>query len=189
MAGSNIKKSQRQATKQFLVDLFAAGCEATINLVEPLDTIFKLTYYWDRGAFNRRKFRRTVLYAKKHGYIGIKERGDELTITLSELGQNKALRYSVDDMHIETPAVWDRKWRVVMFDIPEEMRLARNVFKDKLDEMGFAALQKSFYIHPFPCHNEIEFLRSLYSINQFVKMLVVERLEGEDELKKRFELK
>jgi DNA-binding transcriptional regulator PaaX len=188
MALNHVKKYQREATKQLVLDLLKAGTGMTILLARPSGSMFNLKPYQTEAGFDRDKFRRTLRHAKSYGYVGVKERDGEVTITLTEAGREKALKYSLENIKIETPPFWDKKWRMVMFDIPESQRLARNVFKDKLDEMGFALIQKSAYVHPYPCHNEMEFIRSLYEIKQYVKLLVVDKIEEEDELRKRFGL-
>lgn len=43
---------------------------------------------------------------------------------------------------------WDGKWRVVIFDISEKERRARDYLRDKLVSLGFGKLQKSIYISP-----------------------------------------
>src|SRR3989344_8585515 len=40
-----------------------------------------------------------------------------VTIFLTDSGKKKALTYSLDDMKIKKPRVWDKKWRIVLFDI------------------------------------------------------------------------
>lgn len=44
---------------------------------------------------------------------------------------------------------WDRKWRIVIFDIEEEQRSIRDSFRLKLKELGFGQLQKSVWLTPF----------------------------------------
>ncbi len=41
---------------------------------------------------------------------------------------------------------WDGKWRIVIFDIPEEKRIIRNLFRRNLKKWGFKHLQKSVWI-------------------------------------------
>lgn len=188
MALNHVDKHRYEATKQLVMDLMKAGGGASILLARPTGSMFGLKPFMSEGTFDREKFRRTLRHAKDYGYVGVKEKNGEITLTLSEAGHEKALKYSLEDIHIETPPSWDKKWRLVLFDIPEDQRLARHVFKDKLDEMGFALIQKSAYVHPYPCHNEIEFIRSLYEIKQYVKLLIIEKIEDEDELRKRFGL-
>ena len=188
MTPNHIKKHQYEATKQLVIDLLKAGGSAKILLARPTGSMFNLKPFIGLEGFDRNKFRRALRHAKDYGYVGIKEKNGEVTISLSEAGHEKALKYSLEDIHIETPTYWDKKWRLVLFDIPETQRLARSVFKEKLEDMGFALIQKSVYVHPYPCHNEIEFIRSLYEIKQYVKLLVVDKIEDEEELRKRFGL-
>lgn len=44
------------------------------------------------------------------------------------------------------PEEWDGKWRVVVFDIPEQKRIIRNLFRRNLKKWGFKHLQKSVWI-------------------------------------------
>ncbi|MBI2595259.1 hypothetical protein HYW46_00810 [Candidatus Daviesbacteria bacterium] len=41
---------------------------------------------------------------------------------------------------------WDEKWRIVIFDIPEQKRIIRNLFRRNLKKWGFKPLQKSVWI-------------------------------------------
>lgn len=41
---------------------------------------------------------------------------------------------------------WDGKWRIVVFDIPEQKRLIRNLFRRNLKKWGFKSLQKSVWV-------------------------------------------
>lgn len=186
MTENNDHKYRYEATRQLLIDLLKTASGLTILLSRPAGSLYYPEYFFDKGEFNRTKFRRTVRYAKNAGYIDVKERGDELKLTLKDYGHEKALKYSIEDIKIIEPAVWDKKWRMVIFDIPESKRPARNIFKAKLDEMGFAQIQKSAYIHAFPCHNEIGYMRSLYSLEPYIRLAVLDKLEGDDALRKRF---
>jgi DNA-binding transcriptional regulator PaaX len=189
MALNQVNKYCYKATKQLIIDLMKAGGSESILLGRPSGSMFTLKPFMDdENNFDREKFRRTLRHAKDYGYIGVKEKNGEITLTLSEAGHEKALKYSLKDMHIETPPFWDKKWRLVLFDIPQDKKLARNVFKNKLNDMGFALIQKGAYVHPYPCHNEIEFIRSLYEIKPYVKLLVVDKIEDEEDLRKRFGL-
>ena len=47
---------------------------------------------------------------------------DTVTLVLTENGKNKALAYDLDNIKIKKPPKWDKKWRVVLFDIPEKRK-------------------------------------------------------------------
>jgi phenylacetic acid degradation operon negative regulatory protein len=45
---------------------------------------------------------------------------------------------------------WDRKWRIILFDIPESQRTVRQMFRLKLLDFGARMLQSSVWISPYP---------------------------------------
>lgn len=180
------KKYRYEATKGLLLDLLKTASGLTILLSRPAGSMYNPKYFMKDGDFDRVRFRRTVRYAQKSGYIDAKVKQGAMTIVLKELGQAKALHYSMEDIHIAEQPIWDKKWRMVIFDIPEKMKAARRAFKLKLDELGFVQIQKSVYIHAFPCHNEIEYVRLAYHVEQYVRLAVIEKIESDEGIRKRF---
>lgn len=56
---------------------------------------------------------------------------------------------------------WDRKWRIVTFDIPVKFRVKRDRLRRKLKELGFGMLQQSIWISPHNFEDDIrEYLES-----------------------------
>ncbi len=47
-------------------------------------------------------------------------------------------------------------------------------------------MQKSVFVHPFPCDKEIKFVREIIGVPHEVKLGILERVENEDELKRIF---
>lgn len=45
---------------------------------------------------------------------------------------------------------WDGKWRVILFDLPEEERESRRILRRKLQASGFGCMQRSAWISPDP---------------------------------------
>ncbi|MFC1756901.1 hypothetical protein ACFLZC_01975, partial [Patescibacteria group bacterium] len=82
----------------------------------------------------------------------------------------------LDEMILLKPKKWDGKWRLVIFDIPETKRCARDALRQKLEQLEFYQCQKSTWIHPFPCIEEIEFLKNFFNIKPFVKLFLVEEM-------------
>lgn len=57
---------------------------------------------------------------------------------------------------------WDRKWRVLIFDIPEKKRWRRDSSRNKLKNLGFGMIQQSVWISPHPFDDDIrEFVNNL----------------------------
>ena len=111
-----------------------------------------------------------------------------LTFVLSDKGKLKALTYHFDTMKI-TERVWDNKWRVVFFDIPEKYRRGRDSLRNKLRELGFYELQKSVFVFPHECRDEIDFITEYYGIRKYVRYAVMDFIDNAEHLKVKFSLK
>lgn len=112
-----------------------------------------------------------------------------IKIVLTEFGKNKALEYNIDDIKIKIPSQWDKKWRVVLFDIPEKQRGARDALRTKLKELGFYEMQKSVFVFPFECRNEIDFVIEFFDIRPFVRYAEMINPTNEAQLKIQFDLR
>ncbi|KKS01165.1 MAG: repressor in the phenylacetic acid catabolism [Candidatus Yanofskybacteria bacterium GW2011_GWA2_41_22] len=84
---------------------------------------------------------------------------------------------------------WDGKWRVIIFDIPQELHNERIRFRKKIKSLGFVMLQKSVFIFPYPCDDEIGDICGNLNISDFVDIIVAESPGfREAELRKIFNL-
>lgn len=87
------------------------------------------------------------------------------------------------------PIVWDSKWRIVMFDVPNHLKKSRDGFAGLLKSFEFEHMQKSVFVSPYPCEEEIEAAADYYNISDCVDMIVAERISREGEFKRLFKLK
>lgn len=110
------------------------------------------------------------------------------TIILSEKGKKRALTYDAWNMKIQRPKQWDKKWRVIIFDIPEAERSVRDSLRTHLTHLGFYKIQQSAFAYPFNCHDEIDFLVELHEAKKHVRFIVAEHIDNEEHLKKIFTL-
>ncbi|MDP3935268.1 MAG: hypothetical protein Q8Q46_03580 [Candidatus Giovannonibacteria bacterium] len=111
---------------------------------------------------------------KKRGLFELKKENSDgsLIYQFTEKGHLVSKKFLLETLEIEKPQKWDGKWRIVSFDIPEKNKLARRAFQQKLRELNFFPLQKSVWVHPFPCESEIKLLCDLLQINPFVEIFV-----------------
>jgi DNA-binding transcriptional regulator PaaX len=90
---------------------------------------------------------------------------------LTPSGQTFALKYQFRNLVIKKPRNWDKKWRIVLFDIPEEKRKIRDALRKKIKRLGFLEFQKSVFIFPYPCPDEINFVINFWDIHNYVYYL------------------
>lgn len=127
------------------------------------------------------------LYQSK--LIKEKENADgTITLVLTDKGKERALTYNLDNIEIKKPNQWDKKWRVVLFDIPEKIKKAREAMRRHLKNLGFYEFQKSVFVHPYDCKDEIDYLIEFYDLRRFVRFIIADSLDNELHLKNYFKL-
>lgn len=120
--------------------------------------------------------------------IDFREGADGICRTvLTEKGKKKILSFEFDRVAIRKPKLWDGKWRIVIFDIPESKKAVRDALRRKFKSLGFYQWQKSVFIHPFDCLDEIEFLIEFFQIRPYVRFFEASRIMNESELLLYFE--
>lgn len=179
----------KSKTKKKLLTVLAAG--ASISLSQSVGKskyIFKNLpknlYKIDRQYLYRllREFNTERLIDYQEDPAGI------ITIKLTEDGVKETLKYSFDDLVIPKPAHWDKKWRLVLFDIPEKKRRGRDALRLKLRDLGFYEWQKSAFVYPYECQKEINFVIEVFDLRPYVRYAELSNPTNEVELKIKFNL-
>lgn len=138
--------------------------------------------------FDPNRLKQTVNRLKERGLVTTSEENGKMVVKVTKEGEQQILKYKVDEMKIKRPARWDGKWRFVIFDIPNKRRKTSNLFRQKLKDLEFFHLQKSIFVHSFPCEKEIKFLRILWEIEPYVRLVTVDHFEGEGLVRLKFGL-
>jgi phenylacetic acid degradation operon negative regulatory protein len=93
----------------------------------------------------------------------------------------------INELQITFPKRWDKKWRVVVFDIPEKNKKLRDEFRRRLKKLGFVEFQKSVFAHPHPCEDEINTLINFFDLRENVRCLE-STLSYDADLRKHFKV-
>mgnify|MGYP001563285531 CR=1 FL=1 len=182
----NIKNSK---TKLILKYLAIGGAVTLISLASPTLPYYLLKAYFKNKKFQKGKFRQDLKRLQKRELIDYQELPNGKTkIILKKSGKKLVLQYDIDDIEIKKPKTWNGNWWMIIFDIPVKKRVASNALSSKLKDLEFYQLQKSVYIHPFPCENEIEFIASIFDVREHILILNIPHFEGAEKLIKHFDL-
>ena len=118
-----------------------------------------------------------------------KENNDgTITVAVSDKGRRKSLTYDFENMTIRKPSRWDGKWRVVLFDVPEKRKSARNALREALKRLGFFEYQKSVFVHPYDCRDEFDYIVELFSLRPHARFMVAAEVDNALHLKRHFGL-
>ncbi len=142
---------------------------------------------WEK--INRQYLYRIVREFKYERLVDWKEQNDgSIKVILTEKGEEWALQFNFEEMKIKKPLSWDGKWRVVLYDIPEKRKKAREALRKKIKELGFYEMQKSVFVFPYPCRDEIDFVTEFFEVRNFVHYGEMMNLSNEAKLKIHFNL-
>jgi len=131
---------------------------------------------------------RSLASLKRKRLISTHEKNGETIVVVSVDGKRRLARGNLDKLSIKTPKKWDGKWRLVIFDIPEKQKTAREALRNMLHSLGFLQIQKSCFIHPFECRNEVDVATAFFNITQYLTYIVAESVEGEKAMCTHFRL-
>lgn len=176
-------------TKQKILLLLQAGVALGLNHSPRRQFWILKQIKKEWKEINRQYLYRIIREFKYDRLIDWKEKEDgSIEVVLTEGGKEWALKFNFEEMSIKRPATWDGKWRVVLYDIPEKRKAIREAMRKKLKELGFYELQKSVFVFPFPCKNEIDFIIEFFDARNFVHYGEISNLSNESKLKLYFDL-
>lgn len=182
------KKPKSEISKDIFSWLLTAGA-IYIAASSPYFIRNLLKSYQRWNKYPKKKVCDTFYLLRKKGYINIEKRNHQIYISLTEDGKKKAGMFQINNLKIKKPKKWDRKWRIVIFDIAQLKKVYREAFRGKLKELGFYPLQKSVWIHPFDCRAEVELLKDFFGLSdKEIRLITADKIENDENLKKTFKV-
>ena len=172
-------------TEKILYYLLISGGILTLSVIAPKLPYDILKSYLKNKKFQHKTFNRDLSRLYNRGDVRL---GKD-TVSITKKGKERVLKYELDEMEIKKPTKWDKKWRLVVFDIPNPRRKVSNTLRHKLIDLGFIQYQKSIFIHPFDCRDEIDYVREVYDVGGNVKLIVAESIDDEAYFLRKFHLK
>lgn len=125
---------------------------------------------------------------RKQKLIDFKKNGCFQKIILTENGREVFLRFNYENMDIKIPKIWDRNFRIIVFDIPEKKKSARDSLREKMKELGCIRFNDSVWVYPYPCQKEIDFIANYWGIGKYVHFILARDITNRDLLEKAFNL-
>ena len=93
-----------------------------------------------------------------------------------------------NDFRLKKPKKWDGRWRVIIFDIRETKRVARNKFRMTLQRIGFLKLQNSVWVFPYDCEELITLIKTDFMIGKEILYIIADSIENDKWVRKHFKL-
>jgi len=123
----------------------------------------------------------------RRGFLVFEDAGEKKFLRLTSKGEKELVSQKIKNGKKKHGA-WDKKWRLVVFDIGEYRRGTRDLLRRELSSFGFARLQNSVWVYPYDCEDFIVMLKSDFKIGKSVLYVVADRIENDRYLKELFGL-
>lgn len=146
-----------------------------------------LSPFRDWEKFNKFRLKQALKRLHQQKVIDIEEKDGQIFIKLTNKGEVRLLKYKLDEIKVGSKN-WDGKWRLIIYDVESDKKRLRDIFRRFLKKMHFLQLQKSVYLTPHPCDDQIEFLRQYYHLGGEILLLEICSLENEAVYKQYFRL-
>jgi len=140
----------------------------------------RLVYSYFPKEYSRNSIQVAIRRLEKKGLIQKGIREEEICIRLTELGaaefkQKEAVRLSKPIVKLKNEK-WDEKWRVVVFDIPEQNRKIRRTLRETLRRLEFYPLQRSVWVSKNNYTKELrQWVREL-QLSEYIKIFETKNL-------------
>lgn len=186
-----ISKTKKEKAVEITKTIISAiGATALIGGVIVFPGIAPMIKWIEKLTNDRSsRSRYAISRLKNRKLVNVKLSKRRIILNLTPKGRRQHRRYVLRNFKIKKPKKWDRQWRIVMFDIPENNKSARDSIRRRLIDLGFANVQKSVFVHAFPCDDVIKEIREYYGLPAGQLYVFDAQIkEGEDKLKKFFKL-
>ena len=122
------------------------------------------------------------------GFLMMEKTSRGSFVVLTKKGKNCVAQWELRGYKVKKPKKWDKKWRVVIFDIPEKRKQLRGEVRTILTGIGFVRLQDSVWIYPYNCEEFVVLLKAELGLGRDVLYLIVDRVEDDRALRIHFKL-
>lgn len=143
--------------------------------------------YWGGSMYRSPSYIPRAVYSlKRCPYF--KQEGKKFYVT--EKGRMRIIKNIIRNKNIQNRRL-NSKWLGIIFDIPEANRRERAFLRRELNMAGCKELQKSVWITPFDIEKELLALLLLWKkdFKGDIRFLKIEKISGEEQIKKYFKTK
>jgi len=183
-SGNLQKKNPKKniTAKELLFSLI----EAPISLLLSFDEKDPFAIPVSDDRFNCEDVAQKLYYLRERKLVKTIVKNNEKFYEITQKGRKEIAWNKINDVSKRQTGKWDGYLRIVMFDVPVDKKTTREVIRRKLQNIGFIQEQKSVFIYPFECKEEIDAISYFCSAKKYIKYLVVQIIEGQEEIMQKF---
>lgn len=125
---------------------------------------------------------------KQYGYVKTSIKNGEAVFELTESVKKQLAVFEKLTLKYKSPMRWDKRWRLVSFDIPETQHKYRDKLRWKLKRLGLEKFQQSIWLSPYPLEDDFHQIIAEGGLQDCVLIIDTDRLPNESKWKSHFRL-
>lgn len=180
---SKIKKSRQDIRKAILTVVEAVGVISLVTIVPNTARLLK-SFGYDPGRRHKEIIKLSRQRLVKSGMLFYKDG----FLKLTDKGEAKLRMLELRDWILEKPKKWDKRWRMLIFDIPERKRNIRDKIRQILSNIGFVKIQQSVWIYPYDCEDLVTLFKANFKIGKDLLYVIVDSIENDKSFREKFAL-
>ncbi len=148
-------------------------------------------YIQAKDRARRRKVESAFQYLKRNKYVKVSTIGKNVRLQLTSAGQRRAKFHHARKLlvPVKRPPVWDKKWRLILFDIPADERRKRNALRGLVRRLGAVMLQKSVWVYPYDCTEQVALLMDLFDLSsEELRLVIADSIGDASKYRKHFKV-
>ena len=118
------------------------------------------------------------------GYVAL----EDGKVYLTEKGEKFAALLGEGSITVRKPKRWDGKWRILMFDVPEKKKRARELVRRMLIDLGCRRIQDSVWVCPYDVEDIVMILKTDLRLGKDLLYIIADTIENDSSLRAHFGL-
>jgi CRISPR-associated endonuclease Cas2 len=177
------QRTRRYTIQKVILQTVAAAGVLSIAILAPNAFQALRMFGFGKGKRYTERINNSRTRLVENGLLEYTQKG---LLKLTPKGEAKLRQLELCEYKIKKPRQWDKKWRLLIFDIKEERRPLRDKIRRTLTVIGFIRLQDSVWVYPYDCEDLVTLLKADFKIGKDVLYIIADTIENDSWLKKQF---
>lgn len=130
--------------------------------------------------------KRTLKSLEEKKFIRFWTKNGEGKMELTKEGKMYLAGLKIKTIKLPHGKKWDGLWRIVTFDIPENLKANRRRLSRTLNFIGMCNFEKSVFIYPHECKEQVLKVAKLYEVDKYIRYIIAKSVEPDFKLKNNF---
>lgn len=141
---------------------------------------------WVPDQKNRLATERILKSLEEKKFVRFWTKNSKGRLELTKEGRMYMSALEVKKIKLPRSTKWDGLWRIVTFDIPEDLKINRRRLTRALVFAGMYNFEQSVFVYPHECKEQVIKIAKLYEVGKYIRYIVARSIEPDSKIKSEF---